>query len=218
MQVSDDSVANRVRSRAGEARRQALLDCARTMLEEEGFHDIALSEILRRVGGSKATVVKYFGNRTGLLTAALSVAVQDVMAGVVGAAAVNEDEAVHDLATELKRVLAAMLRFYLQPQVLRTYRDISAASRSSQELALAFYNTAHEGTVSALLAFLEPWRGREIRRDIDLRGDVGRLTNMLRSDLFERALYGILPQPPGDADIERAAADTCRLFLAGIAR
>lgn len=212
-QVVDSSL--KVRRVRGEERRDALLRCAGALLADEGFHDVSLNEIIRRAGGSKATVVKYFGNRAGLLAAALAEGARQSMVGVVAAAASQGDA--EDLPAALNRLLTGLLRFYLRPEVLRSYRDVSAASRLSTELATAFYKSGHEVVVDEITAFLQNWSGRGVRTDIDLRGDVSRLTHMLRSDLYERALYGILPAPPDDAEITAMAEATARLFLRGVA-
>ncbi|EQB04240.1 hypothetical protein L288_14270 [Sphingobium quisquiliarum P25] len=197
---------------AAEARKAALLEAARALLEKEGFHDVSLNEILRHAGGSKATVVKYFGNRNGLLAEALASGARQRMVELFEEARSADPSS---LRTGLEQALSGLLRFYLQPEVLRTYRAVSAGAGYPPELARAFYANGHGVIVDELVRFLEPWRGKGLRRDIDLPTAVSRLTHMLRSNLFERALYGILPDPPSDEEIKEEAVQTARLFLDG---
>ena len=51
----------------GEARREALLEAARAIFLEKGYSGTSLDEVVKRTGGSKASVYKYFGNKEGLL-------------------------------------------------------------------------------------------------------------------------------------------------------
>jgi AcrR family transcriptional regulator len=54
--------------RRGE-RRKAILDAAEEMFLEQGFARVSLGAIVRRSGGSLATVYEMFGNKQGLLRA-----------------------------------------------------------------------------------------------------------------------------------------------------
>src|SRR3546814_14641572 len=52
-----------------ENRRRAILSAAESMFLEEGFERVSLGAIVRRSGGSLATVYDMFGNKQGLLRA-----------------------------------------------------------------------------------------------------------------------------------------------------
>lgn len=52
-----------------EKRRQAMLDAARELFVERGYDAVSLSEIVRRSGGSLATLYELFENKAGLLGA-----------------------------------------------------------------------------------------------------------------------------------------------------
>jgi AcrR family transcriptional regulator len=52
-----------------EKRRQAMLDAARELFVERGYDAVSLSEIVKRSGGSLATLYELFENKAGLLGA-----------------------------------------------------------------------------------------------------------------------------------------------------
>lgn len=61
------SEADRLSPRA--RRRQAMLDAAEALFIEQGYDRTALADIVRRSGGSLATLYELFGNKQGLLHA-----------------------------------------------------------------------------------------------------------------------------------------------------
>ena len=50
-------------------RHEAILDAAETLFIEQGYDRTSLAEIVRRSGGSLATLYELFGNKQGLLHA-----------------------------------------------------------------------------------------------------------------------------------------------------
>ncbi|MGH6781340.1 MAG: TetR/AcrR family transcriptional regulator, partial [Sphingomonadaceae bacterium] len=52
-----------------ERRRQAMMDAARELFVERGYDAVSLSEIVKRSGGSLATLYELFENKAGLLGA-----------------------------------------------------------------------------------------------------------------------------------------------------
>lgn len=54
-------------TRRGAERRAALLDAANRLFLERGFDQVSLDDLVAEVGGSKAAIYQYFGNKQGLL-------------------------------------------------------------------------------------------------------------------------------------------------------
>ncbi|HWU69582.1 MAG TPA: helix-turn-helix domain-containing protein, partial [Stenotrophobium sp.] len=59
-------------TRRGAARREALLHAAREVFLEKGYVAASVEDVVGRVGGSKATLYSYFGNKEGLFGDLLS--------------------------------------------------------------------------------------------------------------------------------------------------
>jgi len=55
----------------GEMRRRALVDAAWSLVKENGIEAITLDEIIARAGGSRATIYSAFGDKDGLIKAAV---------------------------------------------------------------------------------------------------------------------------------------------------
>lgn len=197
--------------RAADARKAALIHHAREQMAVHGIQNASLNDIIRLAGGSKATVVKYFGNKAGLFAAAMALTAREVMAEL------TLDTGAEDrLEPALQSLLRGLLAFYLRPDSLTVYRGVIASAEAAEGLGDSFYREAHLLVVDEVAAFLSKWVGRGIRADINLQDSAGRLTHMIRSDLYERRLLGLVP-PPDEAAIARQAAATAALFLNGVA-
>jgi len=60
----------------GDAKRQAILDAAYCLFRAQGFEKTSMSEIVARVGGSKATLYAYFGSKEVLFAESLAAATE----------------------------------------------------------------------------------------------------------------------------------------------
>lgn len=56
-------------TRRGAERRAALLDAANRLFLQRGYDQVSLDDLVAEVGGSKAAIYQYFGNKKGLLVA-----------------------------------------------------------------------------------------------------------------------------------------------------
>ncbi|HUD94714.1 TetR/AcrR family transcriptional regulator C-terminal domain-containing protein [Sphingobium sp.] len=198
--------------RAADARKAALIHHAREQVAMHGIQNASLNDIIRLAGGSKATVVKYFGNKAGLFAAAMAATARETMAGLTLDTG-GEDR----LEPALHSLLRGLLTFYLRPDSLAVYRGVVASADASDGLGDSFYREAHLLVVEEVATFLSKWVGRGIRADIDLHDSAGRLTHMIRSDLYERRLLGLIPLPDETA-IARQARITTALFLEGVGK
>lgn len=197
------------KTRAAEARRAALIEHTRALMLEHGPHNVSLAEVLRLAGGSKATVVKYFTDRNGLIAAAVH---------ATAVAAMQELTPPDDgtpLEQALPRLLSGILRFYLQPASLTVYRGVIAGSGGNSGVAEAFYASGHAHVIDSLSTFLDRWKGRGIRPDLPAHEAAEQLAHALRSGLYETVLLGIATLPVDDQAIIDKADAVAGLFLAG---
>ena len=202
-------------SRKAQARRSALIEHTRALMLQHGPHHVSLAEVLRLAGGSKATVVKYFGDRNGLIAAAIAQEANEAMAHLVSlnAQPFQEPDPAEPLAEALTGLLAGVLAFYLRPDSLAIYRGIIASSGQDAGLATAFYHGGHTAVITGMASFLDQLKERGLRPDLDTTEAAEQLAHTLRSGLYEQVLLGILPLP-ADLDAIRAkAAAVSRHFL-----
>src|SRR3546814_4201594 len=67
--MSESTLCQMDRSSPRERRQSAILDAAESLFLEQGYERTSLAEIVKRSGGSLATLYELFGNKQGLLRA-----------------------------------------------------------------------------------------------------------------------------------------------------
>lgn len=198
------------KQRAAQARCDAMVHHARAQIMAVGVDRFSLNEVLRASGGSKATLAKYFGDRSGLIAAAIGVEAQAAVAGLA-----LEEVAALPLGEALERALAGVLRFYLLPGSIALYRAVvSAADPVGSE---GFYRQGHGYLAAAIAGILDARMGREVRPDVDSRAVADLLLHAIRAGLHEKMLIGLPVSAQIDAEIAARARATVALVLPGIA-
>lgn len=198
------------KQRAAQARCDAMVRHARAQIMAVGVDKFSLNEVLRASGGSKATLAKYFGDRSGLIAAAIGVEAQAAVAGLA-----LDEVAALPLAEALERALAGVLRFYLLPGSIALYRAVvSAADPVGSD---GFYRQGHGFLAQAIAGILEARKGHEVRPGIDSRAVADLLLHAIRAGLHERVLIGLPASDGQDAEIAARVHATVALVLPGIA-
>jgi AcrR family transcriptional regulator len=198
------------RGAEAEARLRRILDVAQRMFIEHGYQHTTLDAILARSGGSKATLLKYFGNKAGLLTAILNRVAEHLVADAVDAAQFG------DPRKALTAFGTAVLSFYVRPDSLVIYRSVIAEGYRHPALARGFYYGAHDKFVTALAARLQNWHATGLIVSADPRADANRFLSLLRANLLERGLLGITKSFSA-TEIGREVAACVQMFMHGIA-
>lgn len=196
---------------AAQTRRAALIEHTRQQMLLHGPHHVSLAEVLRLAGGSKATVVKYFGGRDGLIAAAML----DTAQATMQALALAEQGA--SVEEALENLLAGVLSFYLQPAALVVYRGVIAGGGTDTGAGRIFYESGHKKIVDECATFLDRWKGRGLRHDLSSPDAAGQLVHAIRSGLYEEVLLGIRAVPVDGSCIRERARAVALLFLAGAA-
>lgn len=192
-------------------RLQRILTAAQHMFIERGYHHTSLNAILERSGGSKATLLKYFGSKAGLLTAVLNDVAEHLVADAVRIARSGEPR------QALTAFGSAVLSFYVRPDSLVIYRSVIAEGYRHPALAQGFYLGAHDKFVSALATRLQTWHDSGLIVTQDPRADANRFLSLLRSNLLERGVLG-LAKSFSQAEIAREVDAAVAIFMHGIAR
>ena len=198
---------------AAQARCAAMVAHAREQIMAVGVDRFSLNEALRLSGGSKATLAKYFGDRTGLIAAAIGEEAREWMARLT----LDEPaQAAWPLEQALRHVLSGVLTFYLQPPALALYRAVIAASGGEHGPGAAFYRGGHTAVIDALAAMLEARKGAGVRADLDCRAAADILLHAIRAGLYEQALLGMVAPLPDDDAIARHIDPVVRIMLPGL--
>lgn len=100
-----------------EARRRAILTAAAEVFRERGFDAASMTDVLSRVGGSKATIYNYFPSKVALLSAVMLDAAKHELNPIFEAFAASKD-----LEPALLRFGHEILAFRLRPDIMALNR------------------------------------------------------------------------------------------------
>ncbi|MEZ5953105.1 MAG: TetR/AcrR family transcriptional regulator [Hyphomonas sp.] len=214
MKHSSPAQPGRRKAEAGsraELRRAAFLEAAREVFLEQGYEAANMSEIVRRAGGSLATLYAQFGDKEGIFLAMLEAR----MAEFTEALEV-ELKAHTPIAVGLTRIGEQYARKLVQPQSLELYRLIVGLARKFPDIARRFLDRGPNALRAALAAYLED---RQAAGEIEA-GDFEQLASMfldmVRSGIQTRALLDSTIQPT-EADVSANVERAVSIFLNGVA-
>lgn len=193
-----------------EARIARIVRVATRLFLRRGYARTSLNDIKAQAGGSKATIVKYFGSKAGLF----ATIVADVSQRVVA------DQHLADLKGSPAQVMQqwgeTVLGFYLAHGSLATYRDVIAEGHHYPAMARGFYERGHDQLRNDLADQLARWRteGLLVIEDCADRADM--FLHMMRAGLYEQRLLG-LRATITPLEIAVRVAGAVQLFLHGSA-
>ena len=202
------------KTKAAQARCAAMVRHARAQIASVGVGHVSVNEVLRLSGGSKATLAKYFGDKTGLIAAAIHEEAREAMAAL---ALAQPTDAAWPLEQGLAFLLEGVLRFYLQPDAIRLYRAVIAAAGNDGEGARALYDHGHVAVIATIADFLDARKGAEVDPALDSRDVADMLVHAIRAGAYERALLGLAGQGEPEDAIHARVLHTLRLVLPAIA-
>lgn len=134
-------------------RHEAILDAAEALFIEQGYDGTSLAEIVRRSGGSLATLYELFGNKQGLLYA-IAARWRDKMAGEAMA---SDPAASQSPADMLIRYARHRCRTLNSPRVIALIRMIVSESLRDRAFALQIYRDMHLPAIRELSDLLAEW-------------------------------------------------------------
>lgn len=135
-----------------ERRRQAMIDAARALFVERGYDAVSLSEIVKRSGGSLATLYELFENKHGLLTAIVA----------------SEDFQTHERIDEvvarggspakvLAEIAGIIVDGFSDPEKIGLVRIVMGESLRDQAFAEMMVRAAHQPAVERLASLFRTW-------------------------------------------------------------
>jgi len=200
------------RTPRGEARRSALLVAAREVFLEQGYEGTSIEEIVRRVGGSKASLYSYFGSKEGLFWE---------MAGELTDEFIEElavpTQADADLENTLNTIGLRFLRGFLDPAGCRMFRTLIAESQRFPELAQRFFERGPQCARQALGQYLRLQQEAGRIDCADPQMAASQLLELVKGPPHARVMLSMPPFLPG-FDPQQHVAGAVRLFLYGCVR
>lgn len=119
----------------GQKRRDALLESAGLLFFEKGFDAVSLDDLLAQVGGSKASIYRFFGNKQGLLIALVEQRCQMFFDQLQIPPVLGEQQ----IEPLLQELVARLYEIFAEPEQVALTRLIMHASARDPELADRVY-------------------------------------------------------------------------------
>lgn len=194
----------------GRRRTEKLLDAALVVFIEQGYEGASVNEIVRRAGGSLATLYKRFGSKEGLFVAMIERRALAVFTPLEQAALAN-----HPPAQALHAYGLSLLELLLAPEALATYRLVINEAHRHPALARRFLEHGPFRVRRALADYLAAQAAQGRVAIDDCWRAAAEFSGMLLSDIHLQALVGLPPALDAAARDRRVAA-TVERFLHGV--
>lgn len=136
-----------------ERRQGAILDAAEALFLEQGYERTSLAEIVKRSGGSLATLYELFGNKQGLLHAIATRWCDEAMLRSL------DDDATKGLSNveTLKSYAYRQGELMESPRAVALMRMLISESLRDREFALQIYRDLHLPALAELTELFAAW-------------------------------------------------------------
>lgn len=199
------------RTPRGELRREGILKAAREVFMEHGYAGTSIEEVVRRVGGSKASLYSYFGSKEGLFGDIIAMQCNEFMSTLVIPTGPDQD-----IAGTLGELARRFLKVFLQPERRSLFRIIIAEAPRFPELAKRFYENGPLRARRLLGAYLRAQHEAGLLHCPDADTAASLYIEMVKAMPHHRMLLG-LPSFHTGHDIESHTRAVIELFLNGCA-
>lgn len=213
--MTDIDETGRVRPKPqsrGEQRRRAFLDAAADVFLEQGYEAASVNEVVRRAGGSLATLYAQFHNKDGLFQAVIEDTTERFSVPIIDAT-----DADLPLEQGLQHIGEQFLAAILRPRALAFNRVMISEGRKIPEMMERFITTGPERVRKAVAEYLLSRGCKEgiqlTEEEADYAGSF--FCEMIRSRHQYRAL-AYDEYPMDEAEARRHVAMAVRFFLDGV--
>jgi AcrR family transcriptional regulator len=201
-----DTQPQRKPRRNADARREAILDVAQQVFEEEGFAAASMSTIAARLGGSKGTLYNYFKSKEELFAAFVQRRCQWL------AEELTPSERPEETRQTLTRLGRAFLSHVLSDESVRHFRMISGESERTPEVGRTFHaNGPQRGAERMTALIADMVRAGQLDAP-DPRIAAQHFVGLCQNYLFKARLCNVVPAPT-EAEIEAEVAQAVDTFL-----
>lgn len=191
-----------------EQRRDLIIDTAEQVFYECGIEATSMSEIAKRVGGSKATLYNYFPGKDDLVIAMLNRRVERNLCTFLTH---TTGEAGALVKSSLQAYAVQFSTWAMNRDNLRMWRMLQQYAQF-RELGKRFYQNTHITMRAAIEQQLQVWTEQGQLKPADTRIMARHLLALIKAEHFDDALWvHIIPKK---TDIQAAAQRAIEAFLA----
>jgi len=177
-------------------RRKAILDAAEDLFLEQGYGRVSLGTIVRRSGGSLATVYELFGNKQGLLRAVVHRRRDEGMDGLLD---IPRGETP---AETLRRYAHQCHAFVTAPRSIALLRIVIGESLSHPEFGREFHEDMNSDATRQLAACFREWTAQGKAAIDDPDAAVQLFFAIVMCDAPIKTMLGAVPQSSNCGQME----------------
>ena len=208
--MSDNDAQTGLRGRPKDpAKRQAILDAAKTLFLSQGFSGTSMDAVAADAGVSKLTVYSHFSDKVTLFAAAVEAKCQESMPFPIFSL-----EADDDLPTVLARIGRAFMELTNSDEAIQLERLMNSLAVQDPEMARLFFDAGPAKTLNEMERLLAKARDRRLLILKDPGAAAELFFGMLLSCRHMQVLIGCAA-PPGPAESEEHVREVVRVFLKG---
>lgn len=198
-------------TRRGKLRCEALLKAAREVFLEKGYAAASVEDVVGRVGGSKATLYNYFGNKEGLFGDMIAALCDELIEHLA-----IPRELDGDIERTLTQFARRYLKLFLDPERVALHRALFAEATRFPELAERLYASGQQRSIQRFGEFLRRQHAAGVLNCPEPETAAICFAEMVKAHPQRRALLG-LPGFKDERELERHVAGAVRIFLRGCA-
>lgn len=180
-----------------ERRHEAILDAAETLFMEQGYDRTSLAEIVRRSGGSLATLYELFGNKQGLLHAIAIRWRDETMQGRVNQVDASDGSVVEILMGFVRREI----ELWQSPRTVALLRMLVSEGLRDRDFALQTYRDLHIPFIAELTELFAGWATTGEAAIDDPEAAAHLFLSIVSGDTMLSRLLGVEDGIPDEAQI-----------------
>ena len=166
--------------RRSERARQAILDAALELCQEQSFAGLTMEGIAKRAGVGKQTIYRWWPSKAAILLEALTDRATDTL----------DFPDTGDIVADLRAQMSMVVRAFNDPMFAAYSRGLIAAAQSDPEIAAAVVKTVIQPRVDLCVERLEKaQQAGAVRRELDPRD----IVELLYAPLYYRLLLHTRP-------------------------
>lgn len=198
-----------------DARRDAIVEAAAKLFEEVGYEAASMSELSKRLGGSKSTLYRYFPAKEDLV-----IAVVRTFATAHMADAVAELEASIEVGCGLREALlrfgSQALKVVANDSRARSIHRVIVAAAGRSNVGELFAAAGPSQMLSKLAQLIEASATRGEIRQVDAPLAASQFMALLNAQVSRR-IYQMAPPDLKPAQLRELVAGAVEFFLAAVA-
>lgn len=200
------------RASAQAAKREQILNAARTIFIRLGFDGASMNDVAAEAGVSKATLYVYFASKEALFAALI-----EEMVAVLPENALKLEHSVGDLRDTLVEMGMILMRALTKPEHVQFNRMVLATVEKFPKFGHMFYEAGPARGMAKMQDFLkrEVAHGHLAIDDLDLAAH--QLLDLIKSRFLVEMLLGISGRPD-EEKLRRSVASGIDMFLAKYGR